>query len=221
MVNVKGAAVVDMHMHSDVAKETKAENSATSKPSEPLLSERQNTDPMLDDEQNEEVDDEEALFVALEKEKEKEEAEEAAHPHAPPTDIQSAPKLLQDALKTGAVKVGVDVAADGTAIQLKTINGNGKDGDKDTPSVQNLNNDSTSSEEKKNEDGDAQPAGASQEKVSLDFVHSVGLWPVFVTIHLLLFRETGKQTIRDIHVQLVLVFVNFQTWVKIQVRAKK
>ena len=66
--------------------------------------------PMVDieDENEEDIDDEEALFVEIEKEKEKEEAEEAAHPHPHHHDIQSAPKLLQDALKTGAIKADLD-----------------------------------------------------------------------------------------------------------------
>ncbi|KAI2506567.1 Class II histone deacetylase complex subunits 2 and 3 [Fragilaria crotonensis] len=62
----------------------------------------------IEDENEEEIDDEEALFVEIEKEKEKEEAEEAAHPHPHHYDIQSAPKLLQDALKTGAIKADLD-----------------------------------------------------------------------------------------------------------------
>lgn len=55
-------------------------------------------------ESSEEIDEEEALLVSIEKQKEEEEAEEAAHPHAQPKDISSAPKLLQDALKKGQVK---------------------------------------------------------------------------------------------------------------------
>jgi hypothetical protein len=62
----------------------------------------------IEDENEEEIHDEEALFVEIEKEKEKEEAEEAAHPHPHHYDIQSAPKLLQDALKTGAIQTDLD-----------------------------------------------------------------------------------------------------------------
>jgi hypothetical protein len=57
-----------------------------------------------DDFDVEEDDEEEALLVSMELEKEKEDAEEAAHPHPQPKDIHSAPKLLQDALKTGSVQ---------------------------------------------------------------------------------------------------------------------
>lgn len=57
------------------------------------------------DDFDDEEDEEEALFVSMELEKEKEDAEEAAHPHPQPKDIHSAPKLLQDALKTGSVQV--------------------------------------------------------------------------------------------------------------------
>ena len=56
-----------------------------------------------EDLESEDVDDEEALLVALEIEKEKEAAEEAAHPHEQPKEFTAAPKLLQDALKKGEV----------------------------------------------------------------------------------------------------------------------
>jgi hypothetical protein len=56
-----------------------------------------------DDLESEDVDDEEALLLAIEKEKEKEEAEEAAHPHAQPKTVTEAPRILQDALKQGLV----------------------------------------------------------------------------------------------------------------------
>lgn len=50
------------------------------------------------------TDEEENLFIDLEKEKEKEEENEALHPHDQPTDVTEAPRLLQDALKKGEVK---------------------------------------------------------------------------------------------------------------------
>ena len=50
------------------------------------------------------LDEEENLFVELEKEIEKKEEEEKAHPHAQPKALDAAPRLLQAALKEGQVK---------------------------------------------------------------------------------------------------------------------
>ena len=65
------------------------------------------TDPNInykdEDDESEDVNDEEALLVALEVEKEKEHAEESAHPNEQPKDVAAAPRILQDALKQGLV----------------------------------------------------------------------------------------------------------------------
>lgn len=118
--------------------------------------------PKVDTEEEEVDDEEENLFATLEKEKEKEEAEEAAHPHAPPTDIKAAPKLLQDLLKSGAIKLP-------DAGVAKVANGHGGSG--------TVSSEATGGEEKKNEDGDtkAVPAVLEPEKVSL-VLSSAVLW---------------------------------------------
>lgn len=56
------------------------------------------------DANEEEDDEEEALFVSLENQKKQEDLEEAAHPHPQPSQASEAPRLLQDALKKGDVK---------------------------------------------------------------------------------------------------------------------
>lgn len=56
-----------------------------------------------DDLESEQMDDEEALLVSLEKEKEEHDLEEAAHPHAQPKAVAEAPRMLQDALQKGLV----------------------------------------------------------------------------------------------------------------------
>jgi hypothetical protein len=56
------------------------------------------------------TDEEENLFITLEKEKEKEEVEESLHPHAQPIEVTEAPRLLQDALKNGEVQDDDSVA---------------------------------------------------------------------------------------------------------------
>jgi hypothetical protein len=110
---------------------------------------------MSEEEEDEDEDEEENLFAILEKEKEKEALEEAAHPHAPPTDIKAAPKLLQDALKSGAVKLNESSGGEAKAA-------NGQSG------VASVSSEKTEGEEKKNEDGDtkAVPAPLVPEKVS-------------------------------------------------------
>ena len=100
----------------------------------------------VDDENEEETDEEEALFVEIEKEKEKEEAEEAAHPHPHHYDIESAPKLLQDALKTGVIKTDLDPS------DAHVLLSPGKEVKKE-PAASAISGDMD--EEKKNEFGDA------------------------------------------------------------------
>jgi hypothetical protein len=56
---------------------------------------------VVDDEKSEGAEEEEALFVAMEKDNEKDEAE---HLQDQPNDLKSAPKLLQSALEQGQVK---------------------------------------------------------------------------------------------------------------------
>jgi hypothetical protein len=51
------------------------------------------------------TDEEENLFISLEQEKDKEDADEALRSHPELTDSSSAPRLLQEALKKGQVKV--------------------------------------------------------------------------------------------------------------------
>mmetsp|Transcript_28156 Transcript_28156/g.46635 ORF Transcript_28156/g.46635 Transcript_28156/m.46635 type:complete len:848 (+) Transcript_28156:111-2654(+) len=126
--------------------------------------------PKTDEEsdEKEEDDEEEALLLAIETEKEKEETEKAAHPHAAPTDIQSAPKLLQDALKAGVVTVGEPGAADSKTV----VNGHSGVA---ASSGEKAANDSTSTEEKKTDEedaGDAKlPEVPKKEKVNqLDYL---------------------------------------------------
>lgn len=82
------------------------------------------------DEESEEVDEEEALLASLEKEKEKEDAEEAAHPHPLPSDIHAAPKLLQQVLQKGDVKL--PPKSDEAKIEEEKKN---EDGDASGPTV--------------------------------------------------------------------------------------
>jgi hypothetical protein len=56
---------------------------------------------VVDDEESEGAEEEEALFVAMEKDNEKEEAE---HLQDQPNDFKAAPKLLQSALEQGVEK---------------------------------------------------------------------------------------------------------------------
>lgn len=112
------------------------------------------TDPNLkyadeDVESEEGIDEEEALLVALEKEKEKEDAEEKAHPHDQPRDVTAAPRMLQDALKKGLVtasdseeeeikiKEGVQIAAASpekrAAIKDESVTQEEKKGDDEHP----------------------------------------------------------------------------------------
>lgn len=87
------------------AEAVKVENAVDSNAGPSLASLKTEPNSKYEDEdlESEDVDDEEALLVALEIEKEKEAAEEAAHPHEQPKEITAAPKLLQDALKKGVV----------------------------------------------------------------------------------------------------------------------
>lgn len=77
--------------------------SSNAAPSLPPMKTDSNMKYKDDDLESEDVDDEEALLVALEQEKEKEEAEEKAHPHAQPNAVAAAPRMLQDALEKGLV----------------------------------------------------------------------------------------------------------------------
>lgn len=114
-----------------------------------------------EEDEKDEADDEENLLATIEKEKEKEAAEEASRPKPLPTDIESAPKLLRDALKAAAAAK----LADPVGAVLDAINGHKKSADS---SAEKTGNDSN--EEKKNEDGDAKASDAPSEpaaKVSL------------------------------------------------------
>jgi hypothetical protein len=66
--------------------------------------------------QSEGAEEEDALFANLEK---KVEQEEAAHPMEQPSDATSAPKLLQDALKQGEVKMDDSEHGGATAMEEK------------------------------------------------------------------------------------------------------
>lgn len=113
------------------------------------------TDPNIkykdDGVESEDIDEEEALLVTLEKEKEKEEAEEAAHPHEQPKSVNAAPCLLQAALQKGLVAASDSEEEETKKEEEKKIAAASPE------KAAAMKNDSAKMEEEKK--GDDQPAG--------------------------------------------------------------
>jgi hypothetical protein len=98
------------------------------------------------------IDEEEALFIALEERKAAEEAIEAAHPNSIPIDVTSAPKLLQDALKSGSIE-------ENESSGLAKI-------DVEDDTKENGTRSTDDNEEKKNDEIEVKPVGTFLQKVS-------------------------------------------------------
>jgi hypothetical protein len=82
-----------------IAPTTNAQNNEQPVKPEPAVKDES---PNEDD--NDEEDEEENFLQNIEKEEAKMKEEESAHPHPQPSDAAAAPRLLQDALKSGDVK---------------------------------------------------------------------------------------------------------------------
>jgi hypothetical protein len=107
------------------------------------------------DDEKEVVDEEEALFIALEKRKA---AEEAIEPHTLPNDVKSAPKLLQDALKLGSIE-------DPSSPSISKPDAKVEDN-----AAQNSTVKTDENEEKKNEEIEPEPTAVLLQKVSWRFL---------------------------------------------------